>query len=65
MSEEGGFGVALAERFFGLLMLVIGSVALYYVFTSTDALAGFSGFFGFLNILIMAVGLFLITAKTE
>jgi len=65
MSEEGGFGVALAERFFGLMLVIIGGLATYYTFTSTEALEAFTWFFGFLSIILVALGLFLITAKTE
>jgi len=66
MSEEGGgFGINLAEKFFGFIIIVIGALATYYTFTSTDALGVFTGFFGFLCILLLAVGVFLITAKPE
>ena len=38
MSEEGGgFGIALAEKFFGFIIIIIGALATYYTFTSTDA----------------------------
>ncbi len=65
MSEEGGFGLALAEKFFGLLLLIIGVLAMYYVFTAAQVLGAFAGFFGFLNIILIALGLFLLIAKTE
>jgi len=65
MSEEGGFGMALAEKFFGLILMIIGALATYYTFTSTQALEAFTWFFGFLSIILLALGLFLITAKTE
>jgi hypothetical protein len=50
---------------FGVLILAIGALALYYVATSLEALGSFAGFFGFLNIVLIALGLVLITAKTE
>lgn len=65
MSEEGGFGLNLAERFFGLLLLIIGAFAMYYTFTSMEALGAFTAFFGFLSIVPLVLGLVLITAKTE
>jgi len=66
MSEEGGgFGIALAEKFFGFIIIIIGALATYYTFTSIDALGVFTGFFGFLSILLLAIGVFLIIAKTE
>jgi hypothetical protein len=63
--EEGGFGISLAEKFFGFIILVVGVLATYYTFTSTDALNDYVGFFGFLSILLLAIGVFLIIAKTE
>jgi len=65
MSEEGGFGLALAEKFFGLILIIVGSLATYYTFTSSNALEAFTGFFGFLSIVLLALGIFLIIAKTE
>jgi len=65
MSEEGGFGITLAEKFFGFIIVIIGAFATYYTFTSTEALGGFTGFFGFLSIFLLALGVFLIIAKTE
>jgi hypothetical protein len=63
--EEGGFGITLAEKFFGLIIIVAGAMAMYYTFTSTDALNGFLGFFGFLSIFLLAIGVVLVIAKTE
>jgi hypothetical protein len=65
MSEEGGFGLTVAEKFFGLLLLIIGVLATYYTFTSSQTLGAFTGFFGFLSLLLLALGLFLIIAKAE
>jgi hypothetical protein len=66
MSEEGGgFGITLAEKFFGFIIIIIGAMATYYTFTSTSALGDFTGFFGVLSILLLAIGVFLVIAKTE
>jgi len=66
MSEEGGgFGITFAEKFFGLIVVIIGAVITYYTFTSASALGGFTGFFGVLSIFLLAIGVFLIIAKTE
>lgn len=65
MSEEGGFGLILAEKFFGLVLVIIGVLALYYTFISSNALEAFTGFFGFLSVILMGLGLFLIIAKIE
>jgi len=65
MSEEGGFGLALAERFFGLILIIIGALATYFTFTSVQALGAFAAFFGFLSIIPLVLGLLLITARIE
>jgi hypothetical protein len=65
MSEEGGFGLAVAEKFFGLILLIVGGLATYHTFTSSKALGAFTGFFGFLSIILLVLGLFLLIAKGE
>ena len=65
MSEEGGFGLVVAEKFFGLILIIIGSLSTYYTFTSTQALRDYTGFFGFLSIIVLAVGVILIVVKVE
>jgi len=65
MSEEGGFGITLTERFFGLLLMIIGVLAVYYTFTSATALGTFTGFFGFLSLILLSLGIILMTAKLE
>lgn len=65
MSEEGGFGIVAAEKFFGLLLLIVGALATYFTFTSSQALGAYTGFFGVLSLILLALGLFLIIAKTE
>jgi len=64
MSEEGDtFWVSLTERIFGLLLIVIGAVMLYYTATSTDTLGGFSVLFGALSVILMLLGIFLLIVK--
>jgi succinate-acetate transporter protein len=65
MSEEGSFGLNLAEKFFGFILLIVGIITLYYTITSTQALLAFTGFFGFLSIILVVLGFVLMTAKTE
>jgi hypothetical protein len=64
MSEEGGFGIGLAEKFFGLITFVVGLLALYYTVTSASTLGAFTGFFSFLCLILVVVGLVLMIAKT-
>lgn len=63
--EEGGFGITLAEKFFGFLILIIGAIATYFTFTSFNDLGAYTGFFGFLSLVLLALGIFMLTAKTE
>jgi hypothetical protein len=63
MSEEDTFWISLGERFFGLLLLIIGAILLYFTATSTADLGGFSAFFGFLSIVVLALGVVLLLAK--
>ena len=65
MSEESGFGLNLAEKFFGLIILLTGILALYFTASSVDALAVYAGLFGFLCIILIVLGLVLLIAKTE
>ncbi len=65
MSEEGGFGLVVAEKFFGLILIVIGALTTYYTFTSTQALRDYTAFFGFLSVIVLALGVILIIAKVE
>jgi hypothetical protein len=65
MSEGENFGLSLAERFFGLLLTVIGIVTMYYTLTSTDPLGIFTGFFVFLCAIPLVLGLILLIAKLE
>ena len=63
MSDESGtFWVNLAEKFFGLILLVIGAIMLFYTATSPD-LAGFSVFFGILSLILLIIGLVLLLVK--
>jgi hypothetical protein len=64
MSEEGDtFWVSLTERIFGLLLIVIGAVMLYFTATSTDTLGGFSVLFGALSVILVLLGIFLLIVK--
>jgi hypothetical protein len=65
MSEESGFGMSVAAKFFGLIILLTGAIALYFTVTSVDVLVMFTGLFGFLSTILIVVGLVLLIAKTE
>ena len=63
MSEGETFWVSLAEKFFGLLLAIIGALFLYFTLTSTAALGVFTGLFGFLSVVVLIVGLFLLVVR--
>jgi hypothetical protein len=63
MSEGDTFWLSLAEKFFGLLLTIIGALFLYFTLTSTATLGVFTGFFGFLSIIILLIGLFLLIVR--
>jgi predicted phage tail protein len=63
MSEGDTFWLSLAEKFFGLLLTIIGALFLYFTVTSTAALGGFTGFFGFLGIVVLIIGVFLLLVR--
>jgi hypothetical protein len=63
MSEGDTFWLSLAEKFFGLLLTIIGALFLYFTLTSTTALSGFTGLFGFLSIVVLLIGLFLLVVR--
>ena len=65
MSEESGFGMSVAAKFFGFIILLTGAITLYFTVTSVDVLVMFTGLFGFLSIVLIAIGLVLLIAKTE
>lgn len=62
MSQEGDrFWVSLSERIFGLIIIIIGGVMLY--FTATSPLGGFGAFFGVLCVFLLILGIFLLIVK--
>ena len=63
MSEGSNYWIGLAERFFGLLITIIGVIMAYYTFTSSSTLNVFTGFFAFLSIVLLVAGLFLLLVK--
>lgn len=63
MSEGDTFWLSLAEKFFGLLLTIVGALFLYFTLTSIDALGGFAGLFGFLSAVVLLIGLFLLVVR--
>ena len=65
MSEESGFGLNVAEKFFGLIILLTGLLTLYYTVSSSQVLLAYTGLFSFLSIILIVLGLFLLVVKVE
>jgi len=65
MSDESGFGLNVAEKFFGLIILLTGILTLYYTVSSSQVLMGYTGLFSFLSIILVILGLFLLVVKVE
>ncbi len=65
MSEEGNFWIKLMERLFGVVIIFVGGLTMYYVLTSLQDLDIYAGFFAVLNVILIILGLLLLTAKTE
>jgi uncharacterized membrane protein len=66
MSEEGDtFWISLAEKFFGIILIIIGAIMLYFTATSTgpNQLGAFSLFFGILSLIMIIIGLFLLVVR--
>ena len=63
MSEEDTFWLSLAEKFFGLILTIVGALFLYFTVTTTTILGVFTGFFGFLSIVVLLVGLYLLLVR--
>jgi len=62
---ESGFGLIVAEKFFGLILIIVGILTTYYTFTSTTELSGYTGLFGFLSITVLVAGIILAITKAE
>ena len=63
MSQDGDtFWVSLIERVFGILLIVIGAIVLYFTAT-TEGIGGFGLFFGVLSIILVIIGIFLLVVK--
>lgn len=65
MSVEENVRLAAVEKFFGLILIIVGVLAAYFTFTSSASLSVYTGLFGFLSIVLAAVGLVILIAKTD
>ena len=67
MSEEKPIGLAVAEKFFGLLLVLIGVVTAYITYSNPPEkqVAPFSFIFIASGFALIAIGILLVLAKAE
>ena len=67
MSEEMPSGLFVAEKLFGLVLIIIGAVVAYFTSTSppTGDAGTFSSLFIIAGIILLGIGILLVLAKTE
>ena len=70
--SEAPAGLTIAEKFFGLIAIIIGALTVYYTYVSPPDLppgvpsgVWFSSIFIVAGFLLIAVGVFLMIAKVE
>jgi hypothetical protein len=67
MSEEVPTGLLVAEKIFGIVLIIMGAIITYL--TASSPLTGdtvmFSGIFIIVGIVILAIGIILLIAKNE
>jgi len=69
MSEQAPIGLTVAEKFFGLLSIIVGALLVYFTYTSPPAsggqIANYSFVFIIAGLVLIVFGIFLLVAKTE
>ena len=67
MSEEKPIGLTIAEKFFGLLVILVGVITVYVTYTNPPGgvVAPFSSLFIVAGLALIAIGIFLVLAKAE
>ena len=67
--EKSTTKFVIAEKFFGILILLIGALTTYYTYTSLGELSKYTGIFGniftVIGIGFILLGIVLILAKTD
>ncbi len=67
MSEEKPLGLTITEKFLGLLVILIGALTINFTYNDPPGgvVAPFSGIFIAASIVLIAIGIILVLAKTE
>ncbi|MBX5326863.1 MAG: hypothetical protein ACQXXH_03260 [Candidatus Bathyarchaeia archaeon] len=66
-SEEAPVGLRIGERFFGLMLILIGVIVFYFAYTSISSLLSivpYPGFFLFAGVVLILIGVLLIFARS-
>lgn len=67
--KEASTGLTVAEKFFGLIIILIGALVTYFTYVSLEALSEmfgqFSGIFFVSGFILVFIGVFLLLAKAE
>jgi uncharacterized membrane protein len=59
MSEAGTLWIKIAEKLFGIILIILGALMIYYTATS-GTLGAFAGLFIFLSVVVLIAGIFLL-----
>lgn len=66
MSENLPMGLFVAEKLFGIILIIIGAiVANSSLNPPTGDISQFSGIFTFIGVVVLIAGIFLLVTKTE
>lgn len=66
--EEAPAGLAVMEKFFGIITIIVGVLTIYYTFTSLGELSvdgAYPGIFAVMGFILIVTGVALLLAKTE
>lgn len=58
-------GLTIAEKFFGLMIILIGALTIYFTYTSLGDLGEFSRLFFVPGFALIVIGVLLLLAKAE
>jgi len=66
MSEDIPIGLMVAEKIFGLILIIIGAIVTYNSMNPPAGdISNFAGIFAVIGVVIVAAGIFLIIVKTK
>jgi len=66
MSENLPMGLFVAEKLFGIILIIIGAIVANSSFNPpTGDISNFSGIFTLIGVIVLVIGIFLIVTKTE